>query len=189
MPWARCPGRVWLGRWLPEAGAPVRAPLGPSDFGVIPEACPQYELSLRGNMGVLIDEPDFYGVLDLGATLRARLPLPGGGWVSASVPGFAYKFVANATVEADSAYLSASTIGLHVPVHVSSIFSMAPYVRWMLPTETIVELYKLQSQAVRVATDKQRGDAYIEMKWAADALLKAYNAVVPEAKRKTVRDL
>lgn len=123
----------------PEAGAPIRAPLGPSDFGMIPEACPRYELSLRGNMGVLIDEPDFYGSLDLGGALRGRIPLPGKGWVSASLPGVAYKFVANATVEADSVDLSASTLGLHVPVPMTKVFAIAPYVRWMLPTETIFE--------------------------------------------------
>lgn len=123
----------------PEAGAPVRAPLGPSDFGMVPEACPRYELSLRGDMGVLIDEPGFYGSLDLGATLRGRVPLPGNGWISASLPGFAYTFVANATVEADSADLSASTLGLHVPVPVAERLAIAPYVRWMLPTETIFE--------------------------------------------------
>lgn len=124
---------------VPEAGAPTRAPQGPSDFGVVPEACPRYELSARAGMGVLIDEPNFYGSLGLTGVLRGRLPLPGGGWLSASFPGVAFDFVANATVEATALNLSASTLGLHVPVPVNGMFALAPYVRWLLPTETILQ--------------------------------------------------
>jgi hypothetical protein len=58
--------------------------------------------------------------------------------VSASLPGVAFDFVANATVEADTLNLSASTIGLHLPVPVHEMFALAPYVRWLLPTETIL---------------------------------------------------
>ncbi len=123
----------------PEAGAPVRAPLSAADFGMIPEACARYELSMRGHLALLIDEPDFYGSLGAGAALRGRLPLPGGGWVSAMFPGYAYRFVANATVEAESSDLSPSTVALHIPVTVSGRLGIAPYVRWLLPTETALE--------------------------------------------------
>ncbi len=55
----------------------------------------------------------------------------------AALPGFGFKFVANATVEASRAYVSASTLGLHVPVPVTPTLALAPYVRALLPTESL----------------------------------------------------
>jgi hypothetical protein len=121
----------------PEAGAPVRVPLGPANFGVVPEACGVHELSLRGRMGVLIAEDDFYGQLNLGADLMGRFVLPGGSWISAQLPGFEYRFVANATVEAESTGTSASTLGWHVPIQWTDSVQLAPYFRTMLPSESV----------------------------------------------------
>ena len=122
---------------LPEAGVPVRVPLGPANFGELPEACGVTSISLRGRMGILIATDDYYGQLHAGGTLGGRLVLPGGSWLSAELPGFDYRFVANATVEAESLGLSASTIGYHVPLPLGDSVQIAPYGRLMFPTETV----------------------------------------------------
>jgi hypothetical protein len=122
----------------PEAGAPVRVPLGPADFGMVPEACPATAIMLAGRTSILIAEDDFYGMLLAGAGLRGRIELPGGSWFSAQLPGYSYRFVANATVEAESNDVSASTLGYHVPLSLRGA-TVAPYVRLMLPTETAFE--------------------------------------------------
>lgn len=123
----------------PEAGAPVRAALGPADFGAVPEACGRYELSLRGHLGLLIAEDDFYGNVAAGGALRGRILLPGGSWVSATQPGVVYRFVANATVEAESVDISAATLGWHQPLAIGDALQIAPYARVLLPTETVLE--------------------------------------------------
>ena len=124
---------------LPEAGAPIRAPYGPADFGTVPEACAATAAALRGRMGILIAEEDYYGGVVAGGALRARFELPGGSWMSAQLPGVEYRLAVNATVEAESLDMSASSLGWHQPLRVSERFQVAPYVRAMLPTETVFE--------------------------------------------------
>ncbi|MBW2526017.1 MAG: hypothetical protein JRI23_17690 [Deltaproteobacteria bacterium] len=124
---------------LPEAGAPVRAFHGPADLGAVPEACPATAAALRGGMSILIAEQDYYGGVVAGGALRARFELPGGSWFSATLPGVEYRLAVNATVEADSLDMSASTVGWHVPLRLADRLQLAPYVRAMLPTETVFE--------------------------------------------------
>ena len=47
----------------------MRVPLGPADFGVVPEACPGTSLSLQARSGLLIASDDFYGSLTAGLSL------------------------------------------------------------------------------------------------------------------------
>jgi hypothetical protein len=119
----------------PEAGVPIRLPTAPADFGMLPEACPATSVAGTGHMNVLIAEEDFYGSLWVGGALRARIELPNKSWISAQLPGPEYRFVANATVEADSADLSASTLGYHAPIRIGGV-QIAPFARIMLPSET-----------------------------------------------------
>jgi hypothetical protein len=122
----------------PEAGVPVRIPVGgPADFGVLPEACAATSLALHGRAAILVAEPDYYGSLYAAAALRARVALPGGPWLSLWAPGPEYRFVANATVEGDSGDLSAGTLGLHVPLAATPALVISPYVRLLIPTETV----------------------------------------------------
>lgn len=122
---------------LPEAGAPVRVPLGPADIGMLPEACAATSLELRGHMGVLIAMDDYYGQLTLGGAPRGRLELPGGSWLSMQLAGVEYRFLANATVEADAVELGATTVGWHQPLPVTERLQLAPFVRVLLPTESV----------------------------------------------------
>jgi len=122
-----------------EAGVPIRAPLGPSDFGLLPEACGASEVTLGGRLGLLIAKDDYYGLVQAGGALRGRLLLPGGSWLSASLPGFDYRYAANATVTVGRADLSASTLGWHLPLAPLPWFQIAPYVRVLLPTETVLQ--------------------------------------------------
>ncbi|MBW2456402.1 MAG: hypothetical protein JRI68_17915 [Deltaproteobacteria bacterium] len=124
---------------LPEAGVPVRAPLAPANFGEQPEACGVTSISLRGRLALLIAMDDYYGQMHAGVGLGGRLVLPGGSWLSAELPGFDYRFAANATIEAESMGLSASTVGYHVPVRLGDHLQLAPYGRLMFPTETVFD--------------------------------------------------
>jgi hypothetical protein len=123
----------------PEAGAPVRVPHGPAYFGVLPEACAATSVSANAQLGLLIAEADYYGQLHVAGGLRGRLELPGGSWLSAELPGPDYWYLVNATVEADRLSLAAMTVGWHLPIRVAEPFQIAPYVRALLPTETIFE--------------------------------------------------
>lgn len=124
---------------LPEAGVPIRTPHGPADFGTVPEACPATAAALRGRLGLLIAEEDYYGGVETGGGLRARFELPGGSWMSVLLPGIEYRFAVNATVEADSLDMSASTVAWHLPLPLSDRLQLAPYLRAMLPTETVLQ--------------------------------------------------
>jgi hypothetical protein len=123
----------------PEAGVPVRAPIAAADLGMLPEACPSTSIEARGRLRPLIDEDDFYGNLHAGGALRGRLELPDGVWLSAHFPGVDYRFVANATVEAESIDLSASTLAAHLALPIDDDVQLAPYLRVMLPTETVLQ--------------------------------------------------
>jgi hypothetical protein len=57
----------------PEAGVPVRAHLGPGDFGMIPEACPASALTLDAGAVLAVDVENYYGSVLVGGTLRGRL--------------------------------------------------------------------------------------------------------------------
>lgn len=121
----------------PEAGAPLRIGLGPAGLGTVPEACPATEVALHGWAAALIDEPDFYGWAYAGSALRFRVAVHERAWLSLAMPGLEYWYVANATVEADSTEMSAGAVGLHVPWAATADVQLAPYLRLLLPTETV----------------------------------------------------
>lgn len=121
----------------PEAGVPIRLLVGPAGFGTVPPACAVNEMALQSWGAVLIATGDFYGSLDAGGALVGRFILPGGSWVSVFAPGLEYRFVANASIEADVVSLSGSALGWHVPVPVTNHVQIAPFARVLLPTETV----------------------------------------------------
>ncbi len=131
----------------PEAGAPLRLGPGPAGLGTVPEACPANEVALHGVAAALIDEPDFYGFLNASVALRFRAELGEHAWASLQMPGLEYWYVANATVEAETTEMSAGALGLHSPWALSNDLQIAPYLRLLLPTETVYE------NAVRYGAD------------------------------------
>lgn len=121
----------------PEAGVPVRAHLGPADFGMIPEACPASSLTLDAGGVIAVDRENYYGSILVAGSLRGRLTLPRGPWVSIYVPGAEYRFVANASLQPSSFDVGAGAVGAHFPVRLHRSVQIAPYARVLLPTESI----------------------------------------------------
>lgn len=121
----------------PEAGVPIRLLIGPAALGTVPEACAANEVALQSWGAVLIAANEFYGSLDAGGAPVGRFVLPGGSWVSVFLPGFEYRFVANASIEAEAKSLSGSSLGWHVPLSVSRRVQIAPFARVLFPSETV----------------------------------------------------
>lgn len=122
---------------VPEAGVPARIALGPGGLGSPPEACAANDLALQGFASLLIARDDFYGGLDTGVTLRAHFELGPEHWLSVWTPGLEYRFIANATIEAKSTDLSAGAVGYHRALPLGKRVQIAPFVRLLLPTETV----------------------------------------------------
>jgi hypothetical protein len=120
-----------------DLGAPARIGFGPAGFGSLPEVCPASEVGLQGDAALLVATEDFYGTVAAGGAIRGRYALGRGTWVSAWAPGPAFLYVANATVEHSSVDLGPSSLGLHTSVPFSPTIRFAPFVRTLLPTETI----------------------------------------------------
>lgn len=118
------------------AGTPVRVPLGPGDLGVLPEACEATEASLETRAAVLIATGDLYGSLQAGVGLRGRAVVAERTWLSLWTPSLEYRFVANATVEAERASLGGAVVGAHHRLPIGERTSVAPFARLLLPTET-----------------------------------------------------
>lgn len=122
----------------PGVGTPARVPLfGPADFGTSQEACARTRVALESRGALLVAERDFYGTLLAGTQVRATVALSRGTWLSVVMPGIEYRFVANATVEAERASLGAGALGLHVPVAENGSFRLVTFGRVLLPTETV----------------------------------------------------
>ena len=124
---------------VPEAGVPARVALGPAGLGAVPEACGANDISLQGFASALIATEEFYGGLDAGLTLRARFELGPRHWLSLWIPGLEYRFVANATIEAESVGMGAGAAGYHYALPLGKAAQLAPFVRLMLPTESVYQ--------------------------------------------------
>lgn len=121
----------------PEAGVPIRLLVGPAGLGTVPAACAASEIAVQSWGAVLIATSDYYGSLDAGGAMVGRFVLPGGSWISVFAPGIEYRFVANASIEADATSVSGSALGWHLPLSVTSHVQIAPFARTLFPTETV----------------------------------------------------
>lgn len=119
-----------------KAARPVRVPLAPADLGVLPEACEATEASLETHAAALIATGDLYGSLQAGVGLRGRLVVAERTWLSLWAPSLEYRFVANASVEADRTSLGGTALGAHHRLPIGDRLSLAPFARLFLPTET-----------------------------------------------------
>lgn len=122
-----------------KTARPVRVPLAPADLGVLPEACEATEASLETHAAALIATSDLYGSLQAGVGLRGRLTIAERTWLSLWTPSLEYRFVANASVQADRASIGGTVVGVHHRLPVTERLSIAPFVRLLLPTETAFE--------------------------------------------------
>lgn len=121
----------------PEAGVLVRVPLGPADLGVIPEACPATSAELRGVGQILIAPEDFYGGITAGGAGRFRQMLSNVSWISLWIPGVEYRYLVNASIDAESLSVGAGSVGYHRAFQLSAATQIAPYARVLLPTESL----------------------------------------------------
>lgn len=121
----------------PEAGVAIRAPMRAADLGAIPEACPNSSLTADARMDIALDVENYYGSVLASGTLRGRVALPRGPWISIYVPGVEYRLVANASLQPTSLDVGAGSIGGHFPLLATDELQLAPYARVLLPTETI----------------------------------------------------
>jgi hypothetical protein len=120
-----------------DPGAPARLGPGPAGFGSLPEACPGSDVSLQADASLLVATDDFYGSISAGVALRGRYAVTRWLWLSLWAPGLAYRYVANATVTAGAVDLGASAASAHFPLLFGQDAQVTPYVRVLVPTETI----------------------------------------------------
>lgn len=128
--------RALCGQERPPAD-PARIAPGPAGFGSLPEVCAGMELSLQGDVALLVATDEFYGSIAAAGALRGRYALDDRVWVSGWLPGPEFRYVANATVDASQLDLGASALGLHVSLPVSERARLAPFARALIPTETV----------------------------------------------------
>lgn len=123
----------------PEAGVPIRIPTGPADLGMIGEACAATSVAMDARMSLTLATEEFYGGLVATATARARMQIGDIAWLSAVLPGYQYRLLANATVTATSSDLGPGSLGAHVVFLRGDWFQVTPHVRFLLPTETVYQ--------------------------------------------------
>jgi hypothetical protein len=114
---------------------PLLAGPGATDFGQVPEACPGRDLFLRPHGELLVDTPDFYGVVTVGSTLRARFTLRERWTLSASVAPATWRLPINAVVSSSGVGVGPATLGVQRQFAWQRT-SLAPYARLLLPIDT-----------------------------------------------------
>jgi hypothetical protein len=120
-------------------GAPLRLSYGPGGLGTVPEACGADEAALVADGTALVAVEDFYGLLSASVALRGRWRFDERTWVSLQIPGLDFRYSANATVDVSSLDVGAGALGLHRSILEGPRVSVAPYVRVLIPTETVYQ--------------------------------------------------
>ncbi len=120
----------------PEAGVAIRASTGPGELGRTPEACAGTDLTLEAGGALTLDLDDFYGGLAAGLTLHGRVAFDDA-WLSLGAPGLRWTYSANASIEATQTELGPTTLGAHLAAWRDERRQLAPYVRFLLPTDTV----------------------------------------------------
>jgi len=118
-----------------DRGAALRLSSGPADFGTVPEVCPTTEAALHGRGQLLVATDEFYGYLQAGVSPRLRRKVSEADWFSLTLPELAYRFSANATVEASQSGLGAGSLGFHHLLPSVRGLRVAPYVRVLFPAD------------------------------------------------------
>jgi hypothetical protein len=118
---------------------PARIGPGPAGLGSLPEVCPATEIALQGDAALLVATDEFYGSIGAAGAIRGRYALDRRVWVSAWLPGPEFRYVANATVDASSLDLGASSLGIHASLPFTVRSRFAPFARALVPTETVYQ--------------------------------------------------
>ncbi|HET6281615.1 MAG TPA: hypothetical protein VFH73_11620 [Polyangia bacterium] len=117
---------------------PLPSGVGSADFGMVPEACPGFDVlaRLRGVLLVASDAPDFYGNAGGGLMLRLRRGVSQRTWVSLALDILTYRYVANAVVRSDRFSIGPPTFGLYHRLALPFAGALAVYGRLLLPFDT-----------------------------------------------------
>lgn len=123
----------------PEAGVAIRATTGPGELGRTPEACAATALTLDAGAAITLDLDDFYGGIRANAALHGRVALVEHGWLSLGLPALQWIYSANASIEATQIEAGPLTLGAHLAAWHDDTQQLAPFVRVLLPTDTIYQ--------------------------------------------------
>lgn len=133
-------GPAWASPCSPgklARGTPLRLEYGPAGLGSIPSSCGADEAAITLDGSALIAIDDFYGVLKVGAAVRGRLRLDDRNWISFGIPGLDYRYSANASVDVATLDVGAGALGWHHRVVARDQLALSPYVRVLVPTESV----------------------------------------------------
>ena len=124
---------------LLELGAPSRLVFGPGSLGSVPETCPSTETGVQAFGSALVAVQDFYGYVNGGLGANLRYAFSDRDWMSLQFVPFEYRFSANATIEASKSGMGAGALGYHRQFTLSRTLLISPYVRVLIPTESVYE--------------------------------------------------
>lgn len=105
------------------------------DLGAGRRACPRTEVAIGARALAILDVPNFYGNLGIDALLQASIGLGKRGELFVSVPFLTWQFAQNATLKGTQLGFGASSFGGSVLAFDNGSVAIAPYARWLLPTD------------------------------------------------------
>jgi hypothetical protein len=114
---------------------PLLAGPGATDFGQVAEACPDNDLFLRLRGEITADPDDFYGVITVGATLRARWQFRPLWTLSAAFDPATLRYPINAVIKSTGVGVGPATVGIHRSFLLDRL-AVAPYARLLLPFDS-----------------------------------------------------
>jgi hypothetical protein len=101
----------------------------------VPEACPRTDLGLRLRGELLIDTPDFYGVVTVGTTLRGRWRFRDRWVVSLALDPATFRLAVNAVVTGSGVGVGPATVGVQRMFRLRQV-AVSPYARLLLPLDS-----------------------------------------------------
>jgi len=122
-------------RGVLPAPRPIGLSDGPADFATTPSACAETRADVAGRASLLVDTPDFYGML-FGDVLAHGEYALGDVWLGASLAAIERRFVQNATIVATRTDLGPATLSAHFVALGGDRERIAPFLRALLPTGT-----------------------------------------------------
>ncbi len=119
--------------------APIALTLGTADFASTPPACAHTAIAADARANILLDTRDFYGAIDGQAIASGAYALDQRTWLSASADVYRFTYVQNASVIATQSGVGPFVVGGHVVVAESDGASLAPFLRVLVPLESVYQ--------------------------------------------------